>query len=598
MMWETIRKLRDLLDRREKLQAVALLFLVLLVGLVESSRIASILPLVAVLADPGIVRSNAYVAAAYNWLGFDSTDHFLVFLGLSLFGLLLLTLSISALLTWASTRFMSMRNYSLSRRLFEVYLDKPYEWYLRHNSADLGKSVLSEVAQVVNGSLMPAMNLVTEGVLAACMISILIIADPFLAFFVIAFLICGYWLVYVVARGYLTRIGEQRLAANKERFRVSNEAFGGIKDVKVLGLEPAYLKRFDKPSFRFIDMQVKSTLVGALPQYGFQAVAFGLVLGIVFYQMKVGGDLAKALPIIALYALAGQRLMPALQGVYKASAQLRYSKPALDAIHHALVERPRETTAAEPTSVKPLGLADQIELRGVSYTYPTGSSAAVDNVTLVIKARTVVGFVGETGAGKTTLVDIILGLLEPQSGGLLVDGMSITAGNREQWLRSIGYVPQHVFLSDDTVAANIALGVRPSKIDRDSLQRAAQIANLHLFIEKELPQGYQTVVGERGIRLSGGQRQRISIARALYRDPDLLIMDEGTSALDNLTERAVMDAVNNLASRKTIVMIAHRLSTVRNCDTIYLMERGAVVAHGSYEQLIQRSARFRSMAQG
>jgi ABC-type multidrug transport system fused ATPase/permease subunit len=242
-----------------------------------------------------------------------------------------------------------------------------------------------------------------------------------------------------------------------------------------------------------------------------------------------------------------------------------------------------------------LSLQHCLQMREVSYVYPGASLPALDGVNLSIPSRSTVGFVGKTGAGKTTAVDLILGLLEPKSGQLLVDGIAIDDDNRRAWQRCLGYVPQSIFLADDTVSANIAFGVPQSQIDAAAVERAARLANLHKFVEEELEYGYETLIGERGMRLSGGQRQRVGIARALYRDPEVLIMDEATSALDNLTERGVMDAVRNLEHRKTIVLIAHRLTTVERCDTIYLFEGGRIIASGNYAQLVDRSEQFRAM---
>jgi ABC-type multidrug transport system fused ATPase/permease subunit len=321
------------------------------------------------------------------------------------------------------------------------------------------------------------------------------------------------------------------------------------------------------------------------------------LLFIVWYQLALRGNSGQAQTIIALYALAGSRLMPALQKVYQSVSKLRYAKPALDVLYGDLTgSQMRGGNAPEKDASKRLGLKELLEVSTVSYRYPGSARQALQEVSLSIPARRVVGLVGQTGAGKTTLIDVILGLLEPEVGQLSVDGVLITDTNRRAWQNTLGYVPQHIFLADDTVTANIAFGVAPRDIDMAEVERAARVANLHKFVAGELEQGYDTLIGERGIRLSGGQRQRVGIARALYRDPDLLIMDEGTSALDNITERAVMEAVNNLARAKTIILIAHRLTTVRNCDCIYLLERGRVSASGTYDELIGRNEHFRDMA--
>jgi ABC-type bacteriocin/lantibiotic exporter with double-glycine peptidase domain len=594
-MLEILRLLRDILDRRERRRSLLLLTMVIITGFVESARVASIVPLVSVIANPSLVKTNPYLAAGYRWLGIESSNTFVLILGLAVFAIMLGSLALTAVTTWATIRFAAMRNYRLSRDLFKIYINQPYEWFLNHHSGDLGKSILSEVNQVVAGALIPFMLLITGCVTTAFLVLLLIIGDPLLAVIVTLTLGGGYFLIYAVTRKYLTRVGEERVEANRQRFRISGEAFSGIKDIKVLGLENTFTKRFELPSRRFVTHQATSDIIGQMPQFGFQALAFAIVLVIVWYELTVNQNVSQALPVIALYALAGSRLMPALQKVYQAVSKLRYAKPALEALHRDLT---KPSSALKQDSVESLALKDQIEISAVSYRYPGSATQALQAVSLRIPARTMVGFVGQTGAGKTTLVDLILGLLAPESGEIRVDGQSITVTNRRSWQHAIGYVPQHIFLADDSVAGNIAFGIAPDHIDMAKVEEAARIANLDRFVSGELERGYDTLIGERGIRLSGGQRQRVGIARALYRDPDLLIMDEGTSALDNITERAVMDAVQNLARAKTIILIAHRLTTVKICDRIFLLEHGRLVASGSYDELTECNESFRAMAIG
>jgi ABC-type multidrug transport system fused ATPase/permease subunit len=595
-MWDVFRKLRELLDARERRRALLLLGMMVIMALLETLGIASIMPFVAVIADPSVVQTNRYLSLAYNWFGFSDTTDFLFFLGLVVFALVLGSTAFKALTTWATVRFTTMRNYTLSRRLFQGYLHRPYEWFLKRHSAVLGKTVLSEVNHVIGGALVPAMQLIAQSTIALFLIGLLLLVDAALALTVTFILGGTYGLVFWTSRHYLARIGEDRVRANRERFQISNEALGGIKDVKILRLENAFLRRFEKPSLRFVRHQAASDMVSQLPQYALQAIAFGGALVVVQYQLLMHGGLGRALPLIALYAIAASRLLPALQKVYLCISKLRFSKPALDLLHADLpkpVAVPVGDTPGQDANF--VGTPHCLELRKVSYRYSGATSPALRGIDMNIPAHSMVGLVGHTGAGKTTLVDVILGLLEPQEGELLVDGRRITRENRRSWQRCLGYVPQQIFLADDTITANVAFGIPESEIDMDAVERAASIANLHNFVTQELEHGYQTRVGERGMRLSGGERQRVGIARALYHDPDLLILDEATSALDNVTERAVMDAVDNLAYRKTIILIAHRLTTVKRCDTIFLLAHGRIVDSGSYDALVGSNTLFREM---
>jgi ABC-type branched-subunit amino acid transport system ATPase component len=325
-----------------------------------------------------------------------------------------------------------------------------------------------------------------------------------------------------------------------------------------------------------------------------EGIAFGGMLLVVLYLMGQDGGFASALPVMALYAFAGFRLLPALQQIYVSSTQLRFAGPALDALHGDLKKLGNFNLQTLP--ILPMRFTQSIELAHINYTYPNACKPALKDISLYIPANSTIGLVGSTGSGKTTAIDLILGLLEAQSGSLSIDGKDIDFNNRRQWQKSIGYVPQEIYLSDDTIASNIAFGINNKEIDMVAVERAATIANLHHFVIKDLPLGYQTNVGERGVRLSGGQRQRIGIARALYNSPQVLILDEATSALDNLTEHAVMEAVNNLNHEITIILIAHRLSTVRQCDQIFLLDTGVVSAKGTFDELISQNDQFRSMA--
>jgi ABC-type multidrug transport system fused ATPase/permease subunit len=599
-MLNAFRKIRDLLDERERRKAVLLFFMMLVVALLETIGIASIMPFISVVANPEIVESKSYLSAVYHGLGFTSVNTFLIAFGAAVFVLTVGSLAFKALTHWAMARFAQLRNYTLSSRLLRGYMRQPYSFFLNRHSADMTKSVLSEVNQVINGTLMSGLNLVANGIVGLFLIGLLIAVNPVLAVTSVVILGGAYSTIYLVLRGYTSRIGVERVRANQERFKVAQEALGGIKEVKMLGLEDGYLSAFRRPSSKFARTQAASKIIGELPQYVLQALLFGGMLILIISLLATGdGNLEEVLPAIAVYALAGTRLLPALQKVYRAMTSLRFGQAALEILHRDIVKtqqagtRPKQkVTGPRP---EPIRLHKEIQLEHINYTYPGAGRQALVDLSIAIPACTTVGFVGSTGAGKTTAVDVILGLLEPQQGRLLVDGNPISGVALRAWQRNIGYVPQSIFLVDDTVAANIALGQTADDVDFEAVEQAARVAKLHDFIVDEMPNGYHTFVGDRGIRLSGGQRQRVGIARALYHDPDVLVFDEATSALDNITERAVMEAVYNLSHRKTILLIAHRLTTVRKCDWIFMLEHGRLLAQGNYDQLLENKT-FKAMA--
>jgi ATP-binding cassette, subfamily B, bacterial PglK len=588
----TIKKLLELLTPLERKRAYLLLGLILTMALLDMVGVASIMPFMAVLAKPDLVMTNAFLNAAYNKLGFTDPKHFVFALGILVFVLLVLSLAFKALVTYAQLRFTLLREYSIGKRLLEAYLHQPYGWFLNRHSADLGKTILSEVSAVIHGGMMPMMTLLAQGAVAMALLMLLILIDPKLAFIVGLALTTAYTLAFTGTQHLLCRLGTERVAANQERFIVVSEAFGASKEVKVGGLETAYIQRFSDPARTYARHQATSQVISQLPRFALEAIAFGGMLLVMLYLMAKSDSFASALPLMTLYAFAGYRLMPALQQIYGAVTTLRFAGPALDALYADLMSlRPAHPKPSQDA----VALKKAITLKQIQYRYPNAPYPALKNVSLTIAAKSTVGIVGATGSGKTTIVDVILGLLDPQEGMLEVDGQAITEQNRRAWQREIGYVPQQIYLADDTMAANIAFGLDAKDIDAEAVQRAAKIANLHDFVANELPQKYQTTVGERGVRLSGGQRQRIGIARALYHKPQLLILDEATSALDNLTEQAVMEAVHNLGHEITIIMIAHRLSTVKACDRIFFLENGVLEAQGTFEELTYVNERFAAM---
>ena len=588
------KKLFDLLDRRERRRFYQLLVLIMLMGLLDMAGVASILPFLAVVSDPAMITGNPTLAMLYGWSGLTTPDAFLILFGLLVFGFVIFSLGFKTLTLYAIARFSQMRNHSISTRLLASYLSQPYVWFLNRHSADLGKSVLAEAQSLVGGVLIPAMRLLAQTVSLSFLVILLILVNPAVALTATLGLGGAYVGIFLTVRRYLVRIGKTRLAANKARFQIAQEVMGGIKEVKLMGLEAAYLTRFRQPSRAMAASTASAQIVGELPRHLLEGIAFGGMIALVItLLLKEGGNLADILPVLGVFAFAALRMFPAVQQIYHALTLMRSSGMVLDAIHRDMMAM--QGTPAAPAAPA-LHLRRQLDLDGVHYAYPQAESAALKGLSLSITANTTVGIVGGTGAGKTTAVDVMLGLLVPQAGELRVDGVAITPANLRSWQNSVGYVAQQIFLIDESVAANIAFGIAPEAIDMAAVERAARVANLHDFVMRELPQGYLTAVGERGVRLSGGQRQRIGIARALYHDPDVLLLDEATSALDNLTERAVMEAVHNLGHDKTIIMIAHRLTTVRDCDMIFLLENGQLAAQGSYDDLVRDSEIFRRMA--
>ena len=593
---QVLKKILALLTLSEQKRAGGILFMILVMAFLDMLGVASIMPFMAVLANPELLQTNAMLNSAFSssqLIGINNPDQFLFALGLLVFVVLVISLAFKALTTYAQLRFALMCEYRIGKRLVESYLHQPYSWFLNRHSADLGKTILSEVGMITNGTILPMMLLITQSMVALALLILLLFVDLFLALNVGVVLGLAYAIIYVLMSRRLKRLGLLRINANKDRFTAISEAFGAAKEVKVGGLEQTYIQRFAKPAEIYAKGQATAQVIAQLPRYALEAISFGGMILVTLYLMTKSGSFSSAVPILVLYAFTGYRLMPALQQIYSAITNLRFASPSLEAMYNDI----NNLQVVDSHKRKHSSLPPQaITLSHVSYNYPNAENLALKDVSLTIPAKSKVGLVGTTGSGKTTLVDVILGLLEPHAGVLKIGNQAVTKDNIHQWQRCIGYVPQHIFLADDTVAANIAFGIEANEINQNDIERAAKIANLHNLVINDMPQGYATTVGERGVRLSGGQRQRIGIARALYHKPQVLIMDEATSALDNLTEKAVMEALNNIGDDITIILIAHRLSTVRNCDQIFLLERGEVTAQGTFDELKKNNKQFKLIA--
>ena len=592
---KNLKKLLYFFKSRERKSLIYLSIMILVMAMLDMIGIASIVPFVTVLSDPSIVETNTFLNSLFNFsknFGVDDNQKFLFVLGMIVFILLMVSLAFKAITTYFQLRFVQMCQYRISKRFIESYLYQSYSWFLNRHSADLGKTILSEVGAIVKGGINPMIELVAKGMVSVSLIILLIIVDIKLALTVGLTFSLAYALVYKLIRNYMRKIGQESLDFNRSRFEAVTEAFGAAKEIKVSGLEQAYIDRFSIPARLYALRQASSQIIIQLPRYFLEAIAFGGMLLVILYLMSENKNFASILPIITLYAFAGYRLIPSLQQIFGSIAHLRFVDASLNSLYKDLKSL---HSFDSKKKANPLILKKEITLKHINYKYPDASKMALRDISFTIPNRYSVGIVGATGSGKTTLVDIMLGLLEAQSGTLEIDGKIITKNNSRSWQQSIGYVPQNIFLADDTISANIAFGLDPNEVNQEDVEDAAKIANLHDFIIQDLSLNYQTSIGERGVRLSGGQRQRIGIARALYHKPQVLIFDEATSALDNRTEKIVMETLHKLRKKITIVMIAHRLKTVRDCDMILMLENGELIGHGSYNELLNTNKKFAEM---
>jgi ATP-binding cassette, subfamily B, bacterial PglK len=588
-----LKKITKLLSYKEKKQAIILTIITLIMATLDMIGVASILPFLAVLISPELIETNIILSKLYFVLEFETQNDFIFFLGLASFILLVLSLIIKSLTTYLQLRFALYHEFKLGKRLVEGYLNQPYKWFLNRNSAEISKSILSEVSAVVNGCLMPMIALITQFAVAISIILLLILVDPKISLIIGTVFILAYTILYKSVSKYLHKLGTQRTKDNEQRFTIVSEAFGAFKEVKVSGIEDFFVDRFIKPAKSYAKNEASASIIRQLPRYGLELIAFGGMLLVILNLISKNGGFFDAIPILALYVFAGYRLMPAIQQIYSSLTQLKFIGPVLDSIYKDISNLENKVKNIDEKKIE---FKKMISFEKISYTYPNESIPAIKDLDLKIPCKKKIGIIGVTGSGKTTVVDLILGLLKPQNGFLKIDDLLINDQNKRSWQSIVGYVPQQIYLSDDTIAANIAFGINKDEINYKNIEEVAKMANLHKFVSEDLKNGYQTIVGERGVRLSGGQRQRIGIARALYRKPELLIFDEATNALDNITEKSVLESIKQIENNITIIMIAHRLNTVRNCDNIFLLEKGNLIAQGSYDELLRKNSSFYKMA--
>lgn len=564
-MIHDFRKIWSIFTPAERSKAAWMLVLVVLMAMAETLGVLSIMPFLSVLGRPAVIHENILLLALYDRFGFRSPRNFIVALGLTSITIVITASAFKTVALHLLNRFVHLERHSISSRLLARYLHQPYEFFLTRNSSVLGKNVLSEVDQLLLELIQPVSQLIAQGSVVLAMALLIFCYDPWTATCIVAVLGLLYGTIYGVVRKRLARIGSERQTANAQRYLACNEALGGIKDVKITHSATAYRKQFDNASRLLSRHMAANDTLSQSPLYLVEATGYSMLIVVALVLLLRSNDIAHVLPALGLYGFAAYRMLPAAQIMYRGFAKLRVSSSALESIHHDLA-LPDDPITPSITMLAP---QRDIRLQGIRYTYSSAPDKPVfDRFNLTIDANTSIGIVGKSGAGKSTLMDLMLGLLRPEAGTLTVDDIPIGANNVAAWQRAIGYVPQHIFLADASVAENIAFGLPRDRIDMRAVENAARAAQIHDFIASELPMGYNTEVGDRGIRLSGGQRQRIGIARALYRDPPVLFLDEATSALDSQTEEALTEAMRNLSGKKTIVVIAHREASLRNCQKV------------------------------
>jgi len=568
----------------------------IILGFIEVLGIASIGPLMAVVTNEELIFNNIYLKKIYYMFSFNSKNQFIVFLGFICFSTVAFSNIFNAIMIWQTTLFAKLQGYIISYKLYEKYLFNDYSIFLNRNSSEIEKNILSEVKRTVDGIILPILQLISKFFVTISIFIFLIIFNPTITIPIIIILSLSYFLVFYFLKDIQTRIGLESTKTVLSRFKIINESLYGIKEIKLKSAENIYLRLFSKPAKREAILDTKGTLISNLPRFLIETVIIMiLVITIIYLTYEEQVSNSGLMPIFAIYALAGIRLMPSIQQIYLSSAMIKYNLPAFE----LLINDFNRVQIINPLSKKrfeDFSFNNNIKLNDISFKYENSNNLVLNKINFKIKKNSIIGIVGRTGSGKSTLIDLFCGLLNPTRGCFFIDDRKYVNLNIDKWKHIIGYVPQSIRLNDDTIASNIAFPFSKNEINMDKVIECSKKSNLHEYVIS-LPNGYETVIGEKGVRLSGGQRQRIAISRSLYSDPQILIFDEATSALDNITENIILDTINVLSNKITLIIISHRLKTLKKCDNIIYIKDQTINDQGTYSYLSQTNENFKKLKQ-
>ena len=579
-MIRIFKKMNLLLDKKQKRKMVLIVFLMLIGGVLESLSISAVIPVVEALVVPNAIEENKVLGLIYHMLHLDSKVQLTVIMMLSLILLFVLKNLFLFLQNVVQLRFVYTNQFATSRRMMINFMNRPYEYYLSADTAVIQRSITSDVNNMY-GLILNLLQLISEIVVFICISTLLFLEDPMLITMVAVLLVGVLVIIKMVLKPILVKAGKENQEYYSGLFKWIEQSVMGIKEIKIANKEQYFIHEYTKCGYGYVNAVQKYNLFNATPRLIIETVC---MIGLVLYLMIVmlqGMDPANVIPQLAVFAFAAMRLIPSANRMNNHLNNISYFEPFFmgvsdnlqDEIHDDMITYD-PTVYEKKKEVEKLEVRKNISLKDITYKYPGTEKLIFNHASMEIPIGAAVGIVGTSGSGKTTIVDILLGLLELETGSILADGAEVRE-QYERWLKNVGYIPQSIFMIDSTIRKNVAFGIPEDEIDDNRVWEVLKEARLDEFV-RSLPQGLDTGIGERGIRLSGGQRQRIGIARALFEDPEVLVLDEATSALDNDTEAAIMDSINSLHGRKTLIIIAHRLQTIEKCDIVYRVENGKI----------------------
>lgn len=599
-MLALIKELFGLLTPKQKRHFFFLQIAVAFMSVFELIGIALVAPFIAIASDFSLIDSTKVVRDLYIASKLSTHGAFVMVLGVSIVCFLGVSALVSSITTWLLAMFAASVGTEIGDRLFRYYLGQRWLFHTSISSSVLTKNIATEAVRVSDFIIQPLMQMNAKVVLVFVISLSLLLYQPGVSLIAIAIFSISYLILYKTVRLHLQANGTDLSRHIGKRFYLMNESFGGIKEVILSGNGNHFVEEFDRVGSQFARARGVNAGLSQVPRYLMEFIAFGSIIGLILFLLAENDNkISAALPVLSIYAFASLKLLPAIQQIYVNLSQVKGNLSAFDTVKYDLDNAVRFEGAQCLNGN--LGVEDALKIKyrlnvdNLSFEYEKGQPV-LRNVSLEVLVNQTIGIVGPSGSGKSTLIDVLLGLIDPDEGSMSVDGVEIAGlKSKRAWQNSIGYVPQSVFLTEASILENIAFGVPREEIDLNRVDVAVKLAHLADLVAR-LPDGLRTEVGERGVQLSGGQRQRVAIARALYFDVDVIVFDEATSALDGVSEKKIMDAIHDFHGSKTIIMIAHRLKTVERCDTIFLLERGAITDQGSYSELVSRNEEFRRMS--
>jgi len=587
------KKVVKLLTKREKRRLFFLTVVKIFSGIMDMVGVASIAPFIAVVSKPEILDRNEIILNLKEILSLNNEDIIFYFALGSIF-IIIINQFARVLSLWYERYVIKNIWRSFYGQLFKFYLTRPYEFHIRTNSKNLLEKLQVEVSRVADGSLGTIFQLIGNTATCLFLFFFLFFIYPAVTSAVLFSTTALYWLFFSRVKNKINKYAEFQPLFAERTFVLIDKAFQSVKDILIKNNQNFYEKILEPLTKNFAKTNINYNTILIFPKAITEVLAYVFLLGITFYFLKTSGDFSNVVVIISLYAFAFSRILPAVQGLYQTISAYKFNLPSLGRIYEDLLlaKKLNEENIKNKDEIKNFNFKNKIKFSNVKFKYPESEKMTLELHDFEIKAGSFVGVTGKTGSGKTTLIDLMLGLLSPNSGEITIDGNILNSNFNKSWQKKIGYVPQNPFMADESIKNNIAFGSDVEDYDFKKIKEVAKIAQLDDFIENDLPKKYDTIVGENGIKLSGGERQRLSIARALYRDPDIIFFDEATNSLDVLTEKSIIESVIKYKKKRTLIMITHRLPTLKNCDEILMIDKGTLANRGSYDFLRKNNQMF------